>query len=92
MLEGERLEEGLQGDSDLKRTENSPPIIGYRISLGLNPGSTILGKSHFVEPYFSKLKNGDVNSFVIIFREHSLTVCGCPQMGRSKTQDRFNTH
>lgn len=92
MLEGERLEEGLQGGSGLKRTENSPPIIGYQISLGLNPGSTILGKSHFVEPYFSKLKNSDVNSFVIMFWEHSLTVRGCPQMSRSKTQDRFDTH
>lgn len=76
------------------RTESSPPVVGYYISLGLNPGSTILGiSSHFVEPYFSQLPYGDVNTFVIIWGETcSECVYVCSQMATAGTQEGFSTH
>lgn len=84
----ERVSEGAAASKDRELSSHCS------IHLGLNLGSTISGKSpHSVEPYFSHQQNGDVNTFAIIFLgEHSMNVCGCSQMGRSGTQQRFNTH
>lgn len=70
-------------------TESSPPVVGYYTSLGLNPGSTILGKSPpFAEPYFSQLQYGHVNTFVIILGG---TCSECMCVLPDGTQEGFGT-